>query len=143
MRILKSIMLGIAMVAICGLANAKTIKSGDEPLTENYVISTYVAAITQGTIKDFNRILDADVTFSSTSKSGVTPLDKDDVIANVKANEGVKQECTVSSTKVKETGDGTVYQIDMKYSDHIRTDMVTIVEGSNGWKVTDVNSSFK
>jgi Putative lumazine-binding len=142
MKMLKSIMLGIAMVAVCGVANAKSIKS-DEPLTENYVISTYVAAITQGNLKDFNRILDNDVTFSSTEKTEVKALDKDDVIANVKANEGVKQECIVATSKVKETGDGTVYQIDMKYADHTRTDMVTIVEGANGWKVTDVNSTFK
>jgi len=143
MKMLKSIMLGIAMVAVCGIANAKSIKGADEPLTENYVISTYVAAITQGNLKDFTRILDNDVTFSSTEKTGVKSLEKDDVIANVKANEGVKQECTVTTSKVKETGDGTVYQIDMKYADHTRTDMVTIVEGSNGWKVTDVNSTFK
>ena len=143
MKILKSIMLGLAMIGVCSIANAKTTKGGDEPLTENYVISTYVAAVTQGTVKDIDRIIDNDATFSSTDNKLVTSLERKDVIDNLKANAGVKQECTVTSTKVKETGDGTVYQIDMKYSDHVRTDMVTIVEGANGWKVTDVNSMFK
>ena len=143
MKILKSIMLGMAMVAVCGIANAKTTKGGDEPLTENYVISTYVGAVTQGIVKDIDRIVDNDATFSSTDNKVVTSMERKDVIDNFKANAGIKQECTVTSTKVKETGDGTVYQIDMKYSDHVRTDMVTIVEGANGWKVTDVTSSFK
>ena len=143
MKMLKSIMLGIAMVAVCGMANAKATKGTDEPLTENYVVSTYVSAITQGSLKDFTRILDNDVTFSATQNNEVKSFQKDDVIANLKANEGIKQECTTTTSKVKETPDGTVYQVDMKYADHTRTDMVTIVEGSNGWKITDVSSLYK
>jgi len=143
MKMLKSIMLGIAMVAVCGIANAKATKGTDEPLTENYVMNTYVAAITQGNLKNFNRILETEVTFNMVQNNETKALDRDDVLANLKLNEGVKQECTTNTSKVKETPDGTVYQVDMKYADHTRTDMVTIVEGSTGWKVTDVTTSYK
>ena len=102
MKMLKSIMLGIAMVAVCGMANAKATKRYGRTFThENYVVSTYVAAITQGNLKDFTRILDNDVTFSATQNGEVKSFQKDDVIANIKANQGIKQECTTTTSKVE------------------------------------------
>jgi len=143
MKTLKSILFGIAMLAVCTVANAKSKVSDKPALTESYVISTYIGAVTNGNLKDFDRILGDAITFNSVQGTEVKAFDKDAILANLKSNEGVKQDCTTSSSKVKETPDGTTYEIDMKYADHTRVDMVTIVEGSNGWKISDVTTSYK
>ena len=142
MKTLKSILFSIAILAVATVANAKN-PGSDKPFTVDYVISTYVAGVTEGNLKDFTSVLANDVTFNTVRKGGIVSLDKDDVLANLKNSEGVKQECTTTVTKAKETADGITYEVDMKYDNHSRIDMVTMVQNAGDWRISDVTTSYK
>lgn len=140
---LKSIILGAAMVAVFGIANAAKL-TGDVPFSSDYVLKTYVAAVTQGELKGFEKILDNNVTFTTTRGDNVLTLKTEDVVNGLKANEGIKQDCTTTTTLVKETPENTVYEVDVKYADYTRANFITLVgTDETGWKITNVNSVNK
>ena len=61
MKTLKSILFGIAIMAVATVANAKSIK-GELPFSSDYVLKTYIAATTQGNLTGFDKTLTNDVT---------------------------------------------------------------------------------
>jgi len=143
MKILKTILLGVAMLAIFGTANAAQLTKST-PFTANYVLKVYIAATTQGDLTDFEKILDNNVIFTTTRNDVAITLKTEDVINNLKANAGIKQDCTTTTTLVKETGENTVYEVDVKYADYVRANYITLVgSDESGWKITNVNSVNK
>ncbi len=143
MKFLKSIMLGVAMVAVFGTANAAKL-TGDVPFTSDYVLKTYIAATTQGDLKGFEKILDNNVTFTTTRNDQVITLKTEDVLNNLKANAGIKQDCTATTTLFKETPENTVFEVDFKYADYVRVNYITMVgTDETGWKITNVNTVTK
>ena len=133
-------MLGTAMMAFFGAANAANVK-GDGPLTSDYVLKTYITATTEGNLAGFDKIFDDNATFSVVENREVKKLSKEDALNNVKINEGIKQECTTNTSVFKESKENTVYEIDVKYADVTKINYVTMVgSDSTGWKITNVQT---
>jgi len=144
MKFLKSIMLGVAMVAVFGTANAAKFTGNVPPLSLEDVLKTYVEATTQGNVVGFEKILSNNVTFTTTRNDNVITLKKEDVLNNLKANAGIKQDCTTTITLLTATRENTVYEIDVKYADYVRADYITMVgTDETGWKITNVNTTIK
>jgi len=143
MKILKTIMLGTAMVALFGIANAAKL-TGDVPFTSDYVLKTYTAAVTQGNLKGFEKILDNHVIFTTTRNDQVIEIKYEDFLNNLKANEGIKQDCTATSKLVGQTIENSVYELDIKYADYTSVNIITMVGADDtGWKITNVNTTIK
>ena len=62
MKALKSIMLGLALLVVCGIAKANTI---DEKVSPNYAINTFVDAMTRGKRNGLKYSLNRSSTFRS------------------------------------------------------------------------------
>jgi len=143
MKILKSTMLAIALLAIFGTANAAKLTKG-APLSAIYVLKVYIAATTRGDLTDFEKVLDNNVIFTTTRNNEAITLKTEDVLSNLKANAGIIQDCTTTTTLVKETGENTVYEVDVKYADYVRANYITLVgSDESGWRITNVNSVTK
>jgi len=144
MKMLKSIMLGVAMVAVFGAANAAKL-SNDGPLSTDEVLKTYIAATTQGNPAGYDKILSDDVSFKTIlDNDRVIKADKKSMIASAKANEGIKMDCTTSTKLVTQTLENTVYELTVKYADYSVVNTITMVgTDEKGWKITDVKTVNK
>jgi len=141
MKTLKTITLGLIMVAAFASAKAYTI-AGNE-LTVNHAVNTYVNALAHGQMSDMDAVIDQNAKFSMLRGTKVLSLTKDQVIEAVKDNENIDQQCTVSTSISESNNDITIVKVDMKYSTFTRTNYVTLANTGNGWKITNVYSVFK
>jgi hypothetical protein len=141
MKSLKSIMLALGLLLVFGAANAAT--ADGVPVTENYVINTYVDAVTLGNLNGVNQVIDANAKFDWLQNKRVVTFNKEDMMKYLNSIKGVQQICTTSTTMVENNADNAVVKVDMNYGDHVQSNLVTIVNTNDGWKITDVYSLVK
>jgi hypothetical protein len=142
MKTLKSIILGLALIIVCGVAKANVNNEG-EYLTKNYAINTYVDAITRGKIQGFNDVIDQEAKFTMLRGKKVLSFTKGEIMESVKVNKNVEQQCTTSTTIVESNSDLAVVKVDMQFDGFVRSNYVTIANTGKGWKITNVYSVFK
>jgi len=140
MKTLKSIMLGLTLLLLCGAAKANNI---DDRLTPNYAINTFVDAMTRGKLAGLNEVLDKSVGFSMLRGKTVLSFTRSEMLDYFKSNKDIEQTCTTSTSIVESNANVTIVKVAMKYADFVRNNYVTIANTGNGWKITNVYSVFK
>ena len=140
MKTLKTIMLGLAMLAFCGAVKANT--NDDGKLTKNYAINTYVDAMTRGKLNGFNEVLDKSAAFNMVRGKKVLSFDKKQMLEYLQANKNTEQQCTTSTSVVESNTSIAIVKVDMKYENFTRSNYITIAHTGNGWKITNVYSVF-
>ncbi|MCJ8209473.1 nuclear transport factor 2 family protein [Mucilaginibacter sp. RS28] len=142
MKTLKSLVLGLCLLAVCGVANAN-IKNDDKAASPYFAINTYVDAVTRGKVTDFDQAVDASAKFSMLRGKQILSFDKAEMSNYVKENQNIEQACTVSTSIVNSNADLTVVKVEMKYDEFVRTNYVTLSNTGGSWKITNVYSVFK
>jgi hypothetical protein len=152
MKTLRSIMLGLAMLALCGAAKAnasdkltqtyKANASDNGKLTQTYAVNTYVDAMTRGRLTGLNDVLDNAASFNMVRGKQVLSFDKKQMLDYLKTNRNTEQMCTTSTSVVESTPNIAIVKVDMKYENFTRSNYVTIANTGNGWKITNVYSTF-
>src|SRR5471030_2265426 len=99
MKTLKTIMLGLAMLALCGAVKANT--NDDGKLTKNYAINTYVDAMTRGKLSGFNEVLDNSASFNMVRGKQVLSFSKKQMLDYLQSNKNTEQACTTSTSVVE------------------------------------------
>jgi len=140
MKTLKSILLGLALLAV-GTA-VKANNTNDGTLTENHAINTYVDAMTRGKLQGLNDVLDPSAQFSMLRGKTVLSFSKKQMLDYLQANQNTEQTCTTSTSIVESNANIAVVKVDMKYEGFVRSNYVTIANTGNGWKITNVYSVF-
>jgi hypothetical protein len=140
MKTLKSIVLGLALIAAAGTVKAKN--NSDEKLTKNYAINTYVDAMTRGKLQGLNDVLDKSAQFSLLRGKTVLSFSKKQMLDYLQANRNTEQTCTASTSVIESDANVTVVKVDMKYDGFVRSNYVTIANTGGGWKITNVYSVF-
>jgi len=133
-------MLGIAMLAFFGAAKANTNDNGK--LTQTYAVNTYVDAMTRGRLNGLNDVLDNSVNFSMVRGKQVLSFGKKQMLDYFKSNRNTEQICTTSTSVVESNASIAIVKVDMKYADFTRSNYITIANTGNGWKITNVYSTF-
>jgi hypothetical protein len=141
MKSLKSIVLGLAILMICGAAKANNIN--DDKLTPNYAINTFVDAMTRGKLAGLNDVLDKTVEFNMLRGKTVLSFTKKEMLDYFESNKDIEQTCTTNTSIVESNANVTIVKVAMKYDDFVRNNYVTIANTGNGWKITNVYSVFK
>jgi hypothetical protein len=140
MKTLKSILLGLALLAV-GTA-VKANNTNDGTLTENHAINTYVDAMTRGKLQGLNDVLDPSAQFSMLRGKTVLSFSKKQMLDYLQPNQNTEQTCTTSTSIVESNANIAVVKVDMKYEGFVRSNYVTIANTGNGWKITNVYSVF-
>jgi hypothetical protein len=140
MKTLKSILLGLALMVVCGAVKANN--TDDGKLTQNHAINTYVDAMTRGKLEGLNDVLDQSAQFSMLRGKTVLSFSKKQMVENLQANKNTEQICTTSTSIVESNASIAVVKVDMKYDGFVRSNYVTIANTGNGWKITNVYSVF-
>ncbi|MDB4923507.1 nuclear transport factor 2 family protein [Mucilaginibacter sp.] len=141
MKSLKSIVLGLALLVVCGAAKANNIN--DNKLTPNYAINTFVDAMTRGKLAGLNNVLDKTAEFNILRDKTVLSFSKNQMLEFLNSNKNIEQICTTSTSIVESNANVTIVKVAMKYDDFVRNNYVTIANTGNGWKITNVYSVFK
>jgi hypothetical protein len=144
MKTLKTTILALLIVVSFGAAKANTIyNNNDDRMSVNYAVNTYVSAISRGHVKELNNLLDDNLKYSIERGKKTLVFSKAEYLESLKADQGVEQDCLVTTTVNDTTPDVTIVKVDMKYADFTRTNYVTLTNSSKGWKVTNIYSTFK
>ncbi|MGZ3873037.1 MAG: nuclear transport factor 2 family protein [Mucilaginibacter sp.] len=141
MKTLKSIVLAVALLVVCGAANAKNIDDGK--LTTNHAINTYLDAMTPGKLAGLEDVLDKSAEFSMLRGKTVLSFSRADMMEYFKSNKNIEQTCTTSTSIVESNDNVAIVKVSMKYGDFTRSNYVTIANTGKGWKITNVYSVFK
>jgi hypothetical protein len=140
MKTLRSIMLGLAMLAFCGAVKANTNDNGK--LTQTYAVNTYLDAMTRGRLGGLSDVLDNSASFSMVRGKQVLSFDKKQMLDYFKTTRNTEQLCTASTSVVESNASIAIVKVDMKYANFTRSNYVTIANTGNGWKITNVYSVF-
>jgi hypothetical protein len=141
MKTLKAMMVGMALLLVCGISQAAP--SGHGNSTKDQVIDTYLNAVVHGNLSGIDDAIDDDAQFNMKRGERVNTLTKTQVIDALKSNQGVEQDCQCVKTVVQDDDLKKVIRVDMKYTDYTRTDVITTEPAGHGWKITKVETSFK
>jgi hypothetical protein len=140
MKTLKTMMLGLAMLAFCGAVTAHP--AGDGKLTKNYAINTYIDAMTRGNLHGFNDVLDKSATFNMVRGKQVLSFGKNQMLDYLQTNKNTELQCTTNTSVVESNAGIAIVKVDMKFDNFTRSNYVTIAHTANGWKITNVYSVF-
>ena len=141
MKTLKTFILGLALLAICGVAQAKN--KDDDKLTSNYAINTYINAMTYGIVQGLNDVLDKTAEFSLLMGNRVISCDKKEILNYFEMNKDIEQGCATTTSFIEKNDNMVIVKVDMKYSTFLRSNYVIVANTSKGWKITHVYSTFK
>ena len=143
MKTLKSIMLGLVLMVVCGTVKANTPITESDNLTKTYAVNTYVNAMTRGKLDGLNEVLDNSVKFSMLRGKQMLSFDKKQMLTFMQKAKNVNQACTTSTSVVESNADVAVVRVDMHFDGFVRSNYLTVANTSNGWKITNVYSVFK
>jgi hypothetical protein len=138
MKTLKSIVLGLALLVVGTIANAANKPAA--VLTKNDVLNIYVNAVVHGKLDGLDAVLDDNVKFVMQRGDNETVLNKKNILESFKASENMEQGCTYTTTVVKDTKDGMIVKLEMKYDGYVRTNLITISSRRADFKITKVEN---
>jgi len=140
MKTLKSLMMGLALLLIGVAANASTKPS--QQLTKDYAINVYVDAMTHGKLDGLNKVLDESAEFSMLRGNTVLNFSRKEMLDYFQSNKNLEQPCTTTTSIVEDHANVEVIKVDMKFNGFVRSNLVTISDTGDGWKITKVYSTF-
>ena len=143
MKTLKSIILGLALLVVCGSVQANTPTLERDNLTKTYAVNTYVNAMTRGKLDGFNEVLDKSVKFSMLRGKNMLTFDKKEMLTYMKKDKDLSLACTTSTSIVESNADVAVVRVDMQFDGFVRSNYLTVANTTEGWKITNVYSVFK
>lgn len=141
MKTLRSVTLGLALLATCSFVKASDVPS--ENLTKTHAINTYVDAMTRGRVSNLAQVIDQSAKFDIQRGNTVLSFSKKEMTDFLKGEKNVEQTCTTSTRIVENNADMAVVKVDMKFDHFTRSNYVTLANTGNGWKITNVYSVFK
>jgi len=142
MKTLKAMMVGMALLLVCGISQAAPTTSYDNS-TKDEVMNTYLNAVVHGKLSGIDDAIDDDAQFDMKRGDNINTLTKSQILDALKTNANVEQDCQCTKTVVRDEDDIHVIKVDMKYTDFTRTDVITAQHEGNKWKITKVETSFK
>jgi hypothetical protein len=141
---MKTLKLTLAVIALLfvGIAAQAAIKTASDKPTKSDVVNIYIDAITKGTTKNLDKILDNDMQFNMQRGQRVNTLDKNTWL-DLMGKTAVSAEPVNTTTTVLQDDDNTEkVKIEFKYPDFTRVDVATL-NYSFGWAITNITSTFK
>ncbi|MBS1528822.1 MAG: nuclear transport factor 2 family protein [Bacteroidetes bacterium] len=141
MKTLKATMTGLALILAGSIAGAAPITHHNQ--TKDEVADTYMNAVMHGDMNGVSGAIDNDAQFYTMHSARVSQLSKSQMLAYLKANPAVDQDCNASDAVLQDSDDVYVKKVDVKYEGVTRTDVITEQRTGDGWKITKVETSFK
>lgn len=102
-------------------------------------VSDYLQATTRGTTTQEDLFADS---FAYSNTANGDSFDKKAYTDFLKAHQAIQFDCETSYTILDETGKTCIAKATMKFDNFTRVDYITLQQGSEGWKVSKVVTSY-
>jgi hypothetical protein len=141
MKTLKAMMMGVALLFVCGITKAAPGSHSNS--TKEEVMDTYLNAVVHGKLNGIDDAIDDDATFRMKRGDKVTTLTKSQVLSSLKISENIDQDCECTKTIMQNDDNISKVKVDMKYKDFTRSDVVTARHEGNKWRIIDVQTTYE
>jgi len=141
MKTLKTIVLGMILLTAFGIAKANT-KNDDDVLSQNYAINTFIDALTNGKIDGLNNVLDKTMSFNTLRGKTVQTFTKSEMLGDLQNSKNIKLNCTTSVSVIENNSKVEVVKVDIKYHGFTRSNLLTVANTGNGWKIVNVYTMY-
>jgi hypothetical protein len=126
-----------------GTNNTANNNNAAAKMSVDYAVNTYVNAVTLGDIKELDGILDSNLKYSIERGNGKMVYNKAQTMDAFADDQDIQQDCITTTTVNNSAPDVTTVKVELQYVDCIRTNYVTFIKSEQGWKVTNIYSTFK
>jgi hypothetical protein len=121
-------------------ASAREAVNPLKDVNTNKIVLTYAEAITSGNT-DFNKhLFTADFEYLNSASNA--SYDRTAYLGFLKANKGVKYNCSTDYEILDQAGKTSVAKVSMKFENFTRVDYITMVQSADGWKVSKVVTTY-
>ncbi|UPZ35254.1 nuclear transport factor 2 family protein [Sphingobacterium sp. PCS056] len=110
--------------------------------TADLAIDHYVAVMTEGQSAGVEQLFTTDFSQKVHASEDKTNS-RSEVISFLKKQKGEQLNCKTSTTIVQETGDYVIAKVTMQFEGFTKTDLVTLVNDGETWKVSQSINSYK
>src|SRR6185437_15252557 len=110
MKTLKSIVLGLALLAAGSAVNAHPIKT--DRLTKTHAIDTYIDAMTRGKLDGLTDVFDKSAAFSMLRGKTVLSFTRKQMLDYLQSNKDTEQACTTSTSIIESDANIAVVKVD-------------------------------
>jgi len=135
-------MMGLALMAVCGFANAAP-KAHHDNATKEEVVDTYLDAVVHGDLNGIDKAIDDNARFYVQRGVRILATDKHEVMNYLKTNANIDKNCVYDNTVLDQGENFVVEKVEMKFKELTRTDVITAQRSDDGWKITKVETSYK
>lgn len=135
MKILKSIMLGLALTI------AFTAAKADGKPSKADVLNIFMDAAAHGKMEKFEGVLANDLEYNIQRGERTIKADKKQMLDYYKASQNIEQACKCTATTLEDNDAYMVVKVEMKYDSYTRVNVITIKDTGSNWRITRVNTS--
>jgi hypothetical protein len=113
-----------------------------ERLKMDYTIQTYIDATSYGRVKNLVNILDYDVKYTISRGKEIKNYNRTDILTQLSHTKNIEQNCVTDYTVLEQTANQSIVRVAMKYDGFTKVDLVSMSNTSQGWKITNISSSY-
>lgn len=116
--------------------------SRKEKFNMNYAVQKYIDALSYGKINGISQVLDADVKFTLTGGKRTLNYNKPQILAYLQSIQNIHQNCVTGYSIIDLNSSQAVVKVTMKYDSFSRVNFLSMANTAEGWKITNVSTSF-
>lgn len=141
MKTLTTITAAVLIILSFGaFANDET---SENRLKIDNTIKTYIDAMAHGKIEGLSKILDSEAKFTSNQTSRIVTHSRSEILSSVKSLKNVEQNCTTDYTILEHDAAQALIKVILKYDGFSKVSLINIANTAEGWKITNVSSSYQ
>ena len=140
MKTLKT--LTTALLVILSASAFASDETSNNKLQMDYTIKAYIDAVSNGKVKGVGEIFDTEVKATETRGERIVNFSKSEIIASLKVNENIVQNCSTSYSLVDLSSTQAVVKVVMTYEGFSLVKYLNVSNTSKGWKITNISTTF-
>ena len=142
MKTIQILTIAFAMIFASVTSRAAELTPDQTAVVKN-AVGQFLQAFCHGETKGFSAIVDEDAKFTSTRGEKVITFSKSEILESLSKLGKVQQNCQTDYAVVESVPHQLVVKVNMKYETFTKENYLTLMESEDGWKITQVASSFK
>lgn len=144
MKILKNTIIALSLIVLASFTiEAKANDNPEVKSSANITLAKYVEGTTKGKLKGFSELIDKDFKLGVVRGEKPVSFNKDQFLADIQHIDNVTQQCKTSYTLLESNAEFAVARVEMQYPNFTRVNCVNMTHTSEGWKITNISTTFK
>ncbi|HEY0668984.1 MAG TPA: nuclear transport factor 2 family protein [Sphingobacteriaceae bacterium] len=114
----------------------------NERIKVNHTLQKYIDALSYGKINGIADVFDSQAKFTITGGKKTINYNKAQMLNSLHVMKNIEQNCTTSFSFIELNAAQVIVKVTMKYEGFSRVNFLNMANTADGWKITNVSSSF-